>query len=113
MTESPTIVLPAIAGGDPVRYSSSFTVLCAGALLFIIIGLWSCYDAASRRRCLRCHNDNYRESLCADPEPASERACRVPVVRLRAPPFSRAVLLFTARSVAEQRVDPHRGARGA
>src|SRR6266853_2883372 len=113
MTESPAIVALAIAVGYPVRYSSRFTALCGGALLVIIIGLWSCYDAASRRRCRRCHNDNYRESLCADPEPASQRACRVPVVRLRAPPLSRVVVLFTARSVAEQRIDPHRGTRGA
>src|SRR6202158_548375 len=56
-------------------------------------------------------HDTFLEDFYAHQEPASERARRTLVMRLRAPSFPRAGVLFAARSFAEQRLHPHRIAR--
>jgi len=47
-------------------------------------------------------HDIFLEDFLRHQEPAAERADRISVLRLRAPPFSRAGFLFAARSLAEQ-----------
>src|ERR1019366_5556908 len=47
-------------------------------------------------------HDIFLQHFCAIQEPPSERTRRTPLVRLRTPPFPRVVLLFPARSLAEQ-----------
>src|ERR1035441_1263015 len=51
-------------------------------------------------------HDIFYKDFSAHQEPASERTRRIPVVRLRPPPFPRAGVLFAARSFDEQRLDP-------
>src|ERR1700730_19309894 len=73
-------------------------------LFAIIIRLWPCYGAAGILYSTpSLPHDTFLEDFYAHQEPASERARRTPVVRLRPPPLPRADFLFAARSFAEQR----------
>src|SRR5258708_21037028 len=102
----------AITRAYPTRHPAPFPALPELPLLAIIIRLWPCYGAAGTiypRPSLP--HDIFHEGFFAHQEPASERACRLALVRLRTPPFPRPGFLLAAPSVAEQRLHPHWVAR--
>src|SRR5258708_3800189 len=98
-----------LRAGYPTRHPAPFPALPDPPLLAIIIRLWPCYGAAGIiYPTPSLPHDIFHEGFFAHQEPASERARRICVVRLRTPSFPRAGVLFAARSVAEQRLHPYR-----
>src|SRR6202165_6108843 len=109
--------MPHVAGGLP---STQLAIPRPFPRIAGTTASWHNYQAlATYRRCgvsfsqatPSLPHDSLLEDFCADQEPASERARRIPVVCLRAPPFPRAGFLFAARSLTQQRLHPHRIAR--
>src|SRR5579859_199985 len=81
---------------NPTRHPAPFPALPEPPLLVIIMKLWPCNGAAGGvcPAVPSLPHDSFFKDFYAYPEPASERAGWVPVVRLRAPPLSRAGVLF-------------------